>query len=214
MGNQEKYVIICSGDLMHTDVSEIIRDAVVICADGGINRAEMMGIQADVLIGDGDSMTHIEHVKYKTFIELPTEKDMSDTAACISYAAEQGCKEIHLLCCTGGRMDHMLSNIYLLESLYNLGIQGYIHDDFNEITVIGSGRYYLDKSDKYKYLSLIALDSVATGVTLEGLKYPLTDAVLTRTDPSFGVSNEIITDRCSITIGSGRCVLIRSRDRV
>ena len=41
----------------------------------------------------------------------------------------------------------------------------------------------------YRYLSLIPLDRTLTGVTLRGLKYPLTDARLTRGD-TLSVSNE------------------------
>jgi len=212
MGTQEKCVIISSGDCMTTDVSELVRDALVICADGGIHNAQRMGIRADVLIGDGDSMHETFGVKYNTFIQLPTEKDVTDTMACVSYGLEQGCKVFYLLCCTGGRLDHLISNIFILEYLNNRGYYGAIYDDFNEISFASSGVHIRESSDKFKYLSVIALDESVSGVTLEGVKYPLENHTLHR-EFALGVSNEITRPYATITIGSGRCLLIRSRDR-
>ncbi len=213
MGTKEKCVIISSGDCMTSDVTEIVSNALIVCADGGIDNALKMGITPHVLIGDGDSMCRETNVKVNYLVSLPTEKDVTDTTACIEYAVGVGCKEIYLLCCSGGRADHMISNIFTLEYLYNRNIKAIFCDDFNEIQIIGSGIHFIDRSDKYKYLSIIPLDIFVEGVTLKGLKYPLYDYTLCRESSSLGVSNEFVSQSAEISISNGRCLLIRSRDK-
>ena len=213
MGNQKKCVIICSGDLVQRDVSAFVSDALVISADGGIDRAKAMGISVDVLIGDGDSMCSQNEMFHQTYISLPTEKDMTDTDACVSYALERVYTDFVFLCCTGGRLDHMLSNIMLLERLLDCGCKGMICDDCNEITAMEPGTYEIANDPFYRYVSLIPMDRVLEHVSLSGFKYPLEDHTLYRTNASLSVSNEIVADTAKIQIGSGRTLLIRSRDR-
>jgi hypothetical protein len=63
--------------------------------------------------------------------------------------------------------------------------------------------------------SLFALDGQVTGVTLEGMKYPLNDAVMTNSFP-IGVSNEVNRQtvrgtecgRASVTIRRGMALMI------
>ncbi len=212
MGNKEKCVIISSGECMYTDVSDIVKDAFIICADGGIDNAQSMGITPNVLIGDGDSMKSNASSKTETCIGLPTEKDVTDTTACVEYAINQGYKNIYLLCCSGGRIDHMLSNIYVLEYIAGRNATGIFCDDYNEIRLIGSGTHVISNSEKYKYISLLPIDSSVDEITLKGLKYPLNKKTLYREFSSLGVSNEFVADTAEITVGRGKCLLIRSRD--
>ena len=48
------------------------------------------------------------------------------------------------------------------------------------------------------------------GVTLEGVKYPLQNAALTRGD-TFTVSNEPAGEEMTLTVGRGHALLIRSQ---
>ncbi|RKJ44230.1 hypothetical protein D7X25_25250 [bacterium 1XD42-8] len=57
------------------------------------------------------------------------------------------------------------------------------------------------------FFSLFAMDEKVQGITLEGVKYPLSNAVLTNEYP-LGVSNEFIGERAVITVGKGRALLI------
>ena len=198
---------------MERDVSGLVRDALVLCADGGIHRAQQMGVAVDIFIGDGDSVQNNAPVcSCATMIQLPTQKDETDTMACVQYALQQGYQELHLLCCTGGRIDHFLSNLFILEYCANRNAVAMLHDDWNEISFLAAGTYEIDRDDRYPYLSIVAIDEMVQGVTLEGLKYPLENGTLRR-EFALGVSNEFIDKIARITIGNGRCLLIRSRDR-
>ena len=57
--------------------------------------------------------------------------------------------------------------------------------------------------------SIFALDEEVGGVTLEGMKYPLSEAVITNRFP-IGVSNEIIGKSACIKVKSGLALVIET----
>src|SRR5690606_26022852 len=83
--------------------------------------------------------------------------------------------------------DHTLSNLFLLETVEREGVRGEIRNRHNRIRLLRGGSLRVRKS-RYRYLSLLPLSDTVSGVTLTGFRYPLTAAVLRRSD-SLGVSN-------------------------
>ena len=67
------------------------------------------------------------------------------------------------------------------------------------------------RKSRYRYLSLLPLSDTVSGVTLTGFRYPLTEAVLRRSD-SLGVSNELVEEEGEIRLRSGMLFVIESRD--
>lgn len=143
-------------------------------------------------------------------ITLPVEKDMTDLQAAVDQALELDYRELLLCGCTGGRLDHTASNLVLLEWIADHGGRALLVDADNEVRLLDSGVLRLTNRPCYHYLSLVPLDRRVTGVTLRGLKYPLTDAVLTRGD-TLSVSNEPLGDEVEICLSAGRALLIRSQ---
>lgn len=83
----------------------------------------------------------------------------------------------------------------------------------------GLGRARFLKNDSlllanegFRYLSLIAVDEVCRGVTAEGVKYPLANARLVRTN-QYAISNEITGVAALISVKKGRMYVIESSDR-
>lgn len=186
-----------------------VEDALVICADGGIQGARAAGLAPDAAIGDWDSGgTPLPGV---ACISLPVEKDMTDLQAAVDLAVERGCGQLLLCGCTGGpRLDHTASNLALLEYIEEQGAEGIIADPDNEVRLLGPGTLVLDEARSFHYLSLIPLDREVTGVTLRGVKYPLDHAALTRGN-TFTVSNEPVARTVAITLETGKALLIRSQ---
>ena len=127
----------------------------------------------------------------------PCEKDDTDTMLACSLAVEKGCTSLLILGGTGGRADHGLSNILYLESLRNHGVDALLTDGENRIRVLRDASVTLP--DRGGYFSVMSLTDSCT-VTLEGCKYPLTDAPLRREMP-YAVSNEVLPgDNATVTV--------------
>lgn len=187
-----------------------LEEADVLCADGGRNSAEKAGFKPLWYIGDGDSGGTPEGLEA---VVLPEEKDTTDLESAIHYALHQGYEVIYLCGATGGRMDHYLANCFLLEQIADRGAKGYLIDGTNEISYLTPGEYVVENVPNCRYLGLVPMDRQVTGVTLRGLKYPLTDAALNRWE-ALAVSNEILPGEAAhITIGSGAVLMIRSERR-
>lgn len=210
-----KGVIVCGGTVSdYKLMARYLEDAdFVIAADSGADRLKCMGVTPDVLTGDFDSISEEDYAGLDaTGIEIlrfPVEKDMTDSELAIELALDRGCDEIILLGALGTRLDHSLSNIYLLKKLIDRGVRGMIADEHNEVYLTGSSITL--KRDGDMKLSLLPLSGSVRGVTTYGLYYPLKDAVL-ETGSSLGVSNEFIEDTATVTITEGLLLVIKSRD--
>lgn len=179
----------------------------VICADGGYRIACDLGLDADYLIGDYDSMDQPER---NDSIVLPKEKDMTDTEAAIDFAVEKGFTEIYVLGGIGGRFDHTMGNIGLLSKYCNTPVRIAFCDDINCVFMAGPGEHHIP-SNLYKYLGVISHSDQTENITMEGVKYPLSGYTL-KNNTSLGVSNEITTTEAIITFSSGKLLLILSND--
>ena len=141
-------------------------------------------------------------------ILLRPEKDESDLQAAYTMARAHGCTRLYLTACTGGRLDHALANLQLLETARADGVEAILLDPDNRVTCIGPGKYVLPRTE-YFYFSLLPIDAVLRGVTIEGAKYPLCDAEARRGD-SLTISNEWIEPTVRLRIREGLCWLICS----
>ena len=112
--------------------------------------------------------------------------------------------------CIGGRLDHTASNLALLEWIAGRGGDALMLDGDNEVRFWGGGTLILPNRPAYRYLSLIPLDREIEGVTLRGVKYPLTEHRLFRGD-TLSVSNEPTGEESMITVRSGRVLVVRSQ---
>lgn len=184
----------------------------VYCADGGVRAAKAAGLRPDVVIGDWDSGGAPEPGAQCT--TLPVEKDMTDLQAAVDLALSQGCGQLLLCGCTGGpRLDHTASNLVLLEYIAARGGQGLIVDPENQVSLLEPPGGSFLNSPAFRYFSLIPLDRTVSGVTLQGARYPLKEATLTRGD-TFSVSNEPAGEEVRIALRTGRVLLIRSERRI
>ena len=180
----------------------------VICADGGVNRAREAGFTPVFYIGDCDSGGEAGRLEA---VVLPTQKDLTDMQAACLAAVDRGARRLILTACTGVRQDHHLANLQLLETLQAMGMDAVILDPWNEIRFITPGRYQVARGD-YRYFSLIPVTPTLEGLSITGAKYPLHRATARRGD-SLTVSNEVTDAFAEVTLWSGSAWLIRSTDQ-
>lgn len=205
MGTQ-KGLIFGSYACSSWDFLQGITPDVVIAADGGVDCAVAAGFTPDVFVGDGDS-GGIPSPDMET-VSLPEEKDLTDLQAAYEWARDHGIREIVMTACTGGRQDHHLSALALLETASRQGVHGEILDPCNRILYLDSETVYIPKTC-YRYFSLIPIDRELAGVDISGAKYPLVDRRVVRGD-SLTVSNEWAEPVVEISIRQGSCYLILS----
>lgn len=177
-----------------------------ICADAGYAKARELGINADMLIGDYDSM----ECPNADVIKLPMEKDMTDSEAAIDLAVSCGYTHITVLGGLGGRLDHTMGNLGMLAKYCGRLNHLAFTDGVNYVFMMPPGKITIPQND-YHYLGVISYDSLAKGITLRGVKYPLTDFTLT-SETTIGVSNEITSPAAEISFREGRLLIILSRD--
>ena len=182
----------------------------VIAADAGYRHAKSLGITPSVLLGDFDSLGVPDADDTVEIFQVPAEKDVTDTQLAVQVALERGATELLILGGLGGRADHLLSNLSILESLWTKRIRCVIDNGKNRIRFIRNDSIIIPRSH-YKYLSLIAVDDVVKGVTVEGCKYPLKKAKLTRLH-QYAVSNELTGNCAFIDVPRGGVYLIESMD--
>ena len=127
-------------------------------------------------------------------------------------ALEAGAEEIWFLGSTGSRLDHVLSNIFNLGLLRERGVQGWIADSTNLITMPVGRKITIRKEEQFgKYVSLVPFTSQITGLTLRGFAYNVDNVTLTA-GTSLGISNEIQAEEAVIDFQEGILLVMESRD--
>lgn len=192
-----KALIILNGELKSKEfLKKLSCDTdLIICADGGYDKAKKSGITPDVLVGDMDSVQNSEF-SGETHV-FPCEKDETDCEIAIRYAIEKGADEIILTCALGGRYDHCLSNLSMLLKF--------------PFAVVSEPdcRVFCCKTQEIKgcrgkTFSLIPFyDTVAS---ISGVKYPVDHAIF-GVGTSLGVSNEITDEVAKIILHEGKALI-------
>lgn len=179
----------------------------VICADGGLMHAKAIGRKPDLILGDFDS--YRDKLDSPEAVFYPSEKDDTDMGLAVKYALAHERKEICIFGGLNGRLDHTIANIHLLKYALDGGAHAYLMDENMFVTVF-EGEYIIRRNE-YKYISALPFGGRVTGITYEGLKYPLKDAVFEIGNP-YGVSNEMVLDTAKMTVQSGTVLLIMTKD--
>ena len=175
----------------------------IVAADGGLRLLAAMGVTPHRVIGDFDSAAFPTD-NAVTVTKLPVHKDDTDVFAAAKEALSDGYREFLFLGCLGGRLDHTVSNLFLLRFLHEHGAEGTLVDERHEVRLLTSGTHVITRRPD-RYLSLLPYGGVAQGVTIRGAEYPLEDATLDTAFP-LGVSNGFLETDVTVTIKSG-CLL-------
>lgn len=202
----EKFCAILSGGAFSS--SEGIQNAdYVIACDRGYAYAKRLGIVPDLFIGDFDSLTE-KVPACVPVLDLPCEKDDTDTMAAVRYAVDKGWRQLVLYCALGGRLDHLLGNLQAAAYAVRQGARVEIRDENNRIWLLANGELTLPRLPGYS-LSLLSVSDACKNVSIRGVKYPLDRATLTNSFP-LGVSNEWQGD-AHICVGEGVLMVICSK---
>lgn len=194
--------------------------SLVIAADGGLVRARALGLRVDVLVGDLDSLPAALAERAEAdgieILRARTDKDESDAELALLEAVGRGATRITVLGAFGGpRLDHALANLGLLAHPALAGTATTLLDAGSRVALVAAPAP--DRGPVRRLLpgpvgatvSLLTLGGDVTGITTEGLRYPLRDESL-RTGPARGLSNVRTAADAAVTVRLGRLLVVES----
>ena len=101
---------------------ELAEEDLVIAADGGFDYLEEIGLRADCVLGDFDSVE--SYNLPSDCIRYPRKKDDTDMMLAARLGLDKGYTEFRIYGGLGGRLDHTLGNIQVLTYLSRQGAMG------------------------------------------------------------------------------------------
>lgn len=176
------------------------------------------GIKPSFAVGDFDSLTEAEHRQVLQQVaevhSAKPEKDETDTEMAVRLAfVAHHATQICIVGATGGRIDHLLANLFLPTQPRFAAYTNHITmlDAQNHIQFYQPGRYQLQALPGFRYLGIVPLTGIAH-LEIRGAKYPLHD--WSNPTPFSWASNEFLPgQKTVISWSSGVVAVIQSRDR-
>ncbi len=169
-----------------------------IAADGGANIALKLGAIPDVIIGDLDSYNGSE--KEESEIIFRPSQEFNDLEKALQHVRKKDGTHIYILGATGHRLDQTLKNLSVLKQFSPQFQQIRIADNFGETRLLPPS--FSDDFAIGTQLSLFPLSGKVTGITTQGLKYPLENEFL-ENGVRDGSSNEVIENPVQINHEEG-----------
>lgn len=198
-------IVVAGGDPIEpSDVASVPAGTPVIAADSGVDHAHALGLVVDVAVGDFDSVTDeglARAVAEGAMVERhPVAKDATDLELALDAALALGPARVHLLGGHGGRLDHLFANALLLASERYAAVVVTAQMGQARVSVVRSRAELTGPVGDL--VSLLAVHGVATGITTDGLLYPLVADDL-RPGSTRGVSNELSRPAATVTVTAG-----------
>ncbi|MCC7669394.1 MAG: thiamine diphosphokinase [Leuconostoc pseudomesenteroides] len=168
-------------------------------------------------VGDFDSLTSAEfealqeHITAENIVHVRAEKDETDTELAIMFAQKQAVSRIKVFGATGGRLDHLLSNLWLMaDPKFDDVVEKLeIIDQTNSVTFLKAGHHSVLKHKNSHYLGFMPINDVKNFKIIDA-KYPLT---LTENKYKMWSSNEFLNDRVHVSFDTGIIMVTQSIDR-
>lgn len=188
-----------------------IRDyAFVIAVDGGLNHLVKYDMDADLFIGDYDSVnddakgyietSNITHVDYNE------DKDKTDFELALEYVKEKcEIKTVDIYCAMGGREDHtmtVLNNVLAYSKDLNITVYG--GDQAVKVLNEGDEIKVVNRIDVTSF-SMVPVDEELT-VSIKSAKWELDHETVSRSS-SLLMSNKAMGDHALITAHKNRAFL-------
>ncbi|MDT1996410.1 thiamine diphosphokinase [Carnobacterium divergens] len=184
--------------------------------DRGSLRLVKAGINQLIALGDFDSITATDYELIQEHVKdvrrCQSEKDETDAELALSVALDElEATKVILLGATGGRLDHFLSNLWMVlqPRFKKNAAKIQLVDQNNSIRYYLPGHYQLTKEPDKKYLGFTCLTPV-TKLSLFDEKYQLDQADFAY--PTSLGSNEFLKETGEFSFESGIIAVIQSKD--
>jgi thiamine pyrophosphokinase len=175
----------------------------VVAADGGADVARKVGLRPDLVIGDFDSISAATRKALPKAVFLrDADQETTDFEKALGWLRRARVPSVTVLGAAGDRLDHTLANLSVLWN-YAPGMSIELRGDGWSAVPLRGRREFRARIGSV--VSLIPFGP-CSGVTLRGLRYPLTNA---RMPPGrVGVSNIVAASPFSVSVRKGRALVI------
>jgi len=176
----------------------------IICCDGAANSLIAHGMIPSVIVGDMDSITQENRIKFNDIIVQISEQDTNDQTKAIEWAINNGHSDVVILGNTGKREDHTIANISLLGD-YSKKLKVCAVSDNGIFTPISHSSHF--SSHCGEQVSIFSL-GIGTKISSKNLKYHLDNLILDSL--WMGTLNESMADTFSLHFEFGNLIVFQS----
>lgn len=181
-----------------------------VAADGGANAALRAGLKPDVVIGDLDSiLVRTRKALSRSRVIRVRRQDNTDLEKALDYISAHCPGEVAIAGATGGRIDFTLGNLSVFWNYTGALSMTFVGDGWRAFPV---GKRKTVGARPGSTVSLVPFGR-CSGITLRGLKYTLTNAVMRPGE--IGVSNVVARSPFTVSVRRGMMLLVilaRHRD--
>lgn len=212
MKKKRDALIICNGEVPSRSMmrSLLASKPMVLCADGGANKARSLGIVPEYIIGDLDSVTKSTLRYFKTVpLIQDTDQNSTDLEKTLEFFLSNGGGSATVIGATGDRPDHTMANFSILLK-YHHRLRILFFDERCTVQVVSSS--IRTNATVGQQISLVPM-GVCSGITTTGLRYPLKNESL-ELGVREGSSNEAISKSISISVRHGALLLFMNHSSI
>ena len=201
-------ILFANGVLEHWPENLVInaeRD-LIIAADGGASHCRRRSIAPHVVVGDMDSIATDELSRLKSngveILRHPSRKDQTDLELGLRLALERGADRLIVLGGLGMRWDMTLANVLVLAAPFLKDTDARLLEGRYELGCLHGGQSRVINGQPGDVLSLLPLSNDTSGVTLQGLEYPLHHATIPM-GATLGISNTFTHKQATVSLVKG-----------
>jgi thiamine pyrophosphokinase len=214
---KKKVILFANGEFPFPEriISQISDEDILIAVDGGLNYITQFGLVPNLIIGDLDSADPEKVDAFRNqgveVRKFPAEKDETDLELALKASQEYQTDQIWIAGALGNRIDQSLANIFLIASPEFKALNLRLIDGQQEIFVIRHSKTI--NGEKGDRVSLLPLNGPVSGVTTQGLYYPLENETLTP-HQTRGISNQMTRSESKVTIKDGLLLCIHEASNI
>ena len=175
----------------------------ILACDGAANTLIDHGIIPDIIIGDLDSLSNENKLKYKDRIIKIEDQSQNDLRKAINYAKNNNIDNIFILGATGKREDHLIGNIFSLLEYKDLNIKLFTNSGM--FSCIHKSQKL--ESFKGQQVSIFTSDNTIK-ITSNKLKYNFNTNSISSI--YLGTLNESISDDFKLSISHGSLLIFQT----
>ena len=210
-----KTLVFCAGSTQpDLSILKKISPDLLVGVDGGATQLIAAGFSPDWAIGDFDSAPLPPQCP--NILRLQSEKNDTDLEVALwhilqNYSYENIAQIIILGALGGGRLDHLLANIWLgnQERFSTWLNKIYFYENGNSLRFFQAGEHVLLHEPNKKYLSFISLTPIES-LTLQGVKYPVEQRSYPM--PTALISNEFLDKIARFSFKKGIMCVLQTND--